>query len=176
MPVSKNNRKTKKVKKQKGYRPVRTLPGYKLVKETCQKIDDILFETAKLAKIVGVMEDQFSPEHKIESQAHLRAIIEVLAPGKAIDAQGVEVEYAAFPLRVSALEKEADKVAARAHADDLEFVPILNMAENYLSTLITGTGEAISQLAILVDTYAPREDGVSEVLEKQKEETDVQPA
>lgn len=176
MPVSKNNRKAKKVKKQKGYRPVRTLPGYKLVKETCNKINDILFETAKLAKLSQLLESKFTPEHKLATEGYLRTIIEQLAPGKYVDDQGVEVPYEAFAVRINNLEAEADKIAARAHADDLEFVAIVNQAEHHLSTLITGSGEAIAQLAMILDSYAPREGGVSEDLVKQKEETDVQPA
>lgn len=175
MPVSKNNRKTKKVKKQKGYRPVRALPGYKLVKDTCGKINEILVEVAKLANLTSLLEDKFSPEHKKETEEHLRRVIQVLAPGKATGADGVEFEYEAFGIRVNRLEKEADKIAGRAHADDLEFVSILNQAENYLTQLMTEVGEPIAALAIIIDTYAPQVGGVSETLEN-KEVTDVQPA
>lgn len=176
MPVSKNTRKVKKVKKQKGYRPVRALPGYKLVKETCNKINEILLETAKLANLSQLLEDQFTPEHAKETEQHLRTIIGALSPGKMTDEQGVEVEYEAFAVRVNRLEKSADKIAERAHADDMEFIPLLNQVESHLSALMTQIGEPIAMLAIILDTYAPREGGVSEVLEKQKEETDVQPA
>lgn len=176
MPVSKNNRKTKKVKKQKGYRPVRALPGYKLVKDTCAQINDILLETAKLANLAGLLDPKFSAEDKKKTEEYLRKIIEVLAPGKEVGADGVEVEYEAFGIRVNRLEKDADKIATRAHADDLEFVPILNQLENHLALLMTSVGESIAQLAIVLDTYAPREGGVSEVLEQKKEVTDVEPA
>jgi hypothetical protein len=174
MPVSKPNRKAKKTKKVKGYRPVRALPGYQLVKETCQKISDILFEAVKLTKMSEMLAPSLSPLEQSNVRENLRKIIVALSPSQVTAEDGTITDIPAFAVRTANIEREADKIAERAHGDDLMFFDLVNQAEFQFSYLITNLGEPMSILADLCDRHA--EALVNLAITKEKEKSDVEHA